>query len=311
MDIVTLVLGRLTNRLDVYGKQVIRAGKCEYFQQKPGNYDYRQLTGDVFLEMLNGGAALSFAAKDEHGRSRWLVFDSDRENGDLDKVAQILSDWGFQYFRCNQRPGREGHLWVLVGSPIDALLLCRFAQELLAHADVERDDKGRQLIEFFPKPGTGYSQIRSPLSITRKPGADSARAWVTGVEQDVTKQLEYIASCPLNQANAFALIAAKLLRADALRRPHRPVRITRKRGAEYKLINLLNEIPTHELRQCGSEFSTQCPACAAAGGDSHRDNLRIKAADGTVFNCVDGGPGYGHNQREILEAFGLLSPAAR
>lgn len=309
-ELIEAFLTRLANRLDVYGEQYMdREGRVQYACRKPGltneRFPYQPLTVEVVTRSLLGGPAVSVAAKDAEGYSKWLVFDSDRENGDLHKIKNVLAEMGLSFFCAGKRLSREGHCWVLFDAPIDARFVVRVAHEILAHAEVELADSGRPLVEFFPKPGKGYSQMRAPLTVTLKPEANKARAWIEGPEKNLVKQLEFIASCPVNSASAARAIGMRLFAFDQKVRKKDPKRLNVSRS-HRGLVDILTVIPSSELQRVGKELATQCPACAAVGGDTHRDNLRIKASDGRVFTCVEGGPGYGHKQREILEAFGLL-----
>lgn len=201
---------RFINRQDAYAQQVVIGGKCQYFSA------YKPVTPELFEAHLEGSLTLGVPAIDENGHSRWCCFDSDHDDGSLDKVHELLTRSGWRCLREGQRAGRAGHLWLFFESPITASELRLFGRRVMEVAGVP---KGK--LEFFPKQDkpkfdtergryTACSIVRLPLGVHRKPDAGGARGWFAGVKQDVAAQVEWLSVQPLNPVGPIQSLVEKL-----------------------------------------------------------------------------------------------------
>jgi len=304
--LITIYISRFVNRRDIWGKQYITYdGLCQYACQKPdmdskgGKYLYEPLTPGLIKRHLQGEITCALAAIDENYCSKWLCFDSDLADGSLDKLEAALKSWGVHVIREGRRPGRDGHLWVLFDQPIKANLLVSLSDTMMRLAGVD-------YIERFPKSFIGLSQVRAPLGINLKPEAKNARGWFEGVEQNIIAQLEWLAVQPLNRAEDAIREAERFK--NLVSKPIRSLSLCNQYKSIYRhpAINILDYV---DYRQSGGEFVAQCPLCAGAGHDRHRDNLRIKP-DGSIFCCVYGGPGQVHKAPDIIKSLLLRRKSA-
>jgi hypothetical protein len=185
------------NRTDAYATQEILGGVCSYFTK------YQPVTRDLFDAHLAGRITLGLPALDQNGLSRWCCFDSDKEDGALDRIERWLSEHGWQCHRESKRQGRAGHLWLFLKEPIPAADLRLFANRVATLANAA----GK--VEIFPKQDhstwdagnarfKASSLVRLPLGINRKPDAHGARGWFAGAEQGILSQVFWLESLELN-----------------------------------------------------------------------------------------------------------------
>ncbi len=290
-DLIAIYMERFVNRVDIWGRQWVNraSGNSGYACQKPDMktredaFSYRPVSSELVRHHLDGLVTAAWPAIDGNARSKWICFDSDVEDGSMDRLDSSLRSWGVHLVREGRRAGRDGHLWVLFDAPVSVEQLIILAESFMRLAGVSG-------IERFPKSAIGLSQVRGPLGFNLKPDANGARSWFDGVERDVAVQLEWLARQPLNKA------------ADAIREAeaHRPAphlsRTPRNQFAprvQFQILNYMDAISR------GGELVAQCPICALEGHDRHQDNLRIKA-DGSKFCCVFGGPSQVHRNRDII-----------
>ncbi len=240
---------------------------------------------------------MNWTAIDERCHSKWLCFDSDTDDGDLDKLEIALKSWGLDVIREGRRPGRAGHMWILFDQPVKASKLIVLGNAMMSLAKVRPATADYPHgIELFPKSATALSQVRGPLGINRKPEANNCRGWFDGAELNIYTQLEWLAVQPLNRAEDAIREDDKHKQIPkqtkpSLKRQHR-------KTGKFRRINILEYV---DHRKSGQGFIAQCPLCAIEGHDRHRDNLRI-TADGLKFCCVYGGPAQVHKTDDILNA---------
>ena len=301
-DLIAVYMDRFVNRTDIWGKQWVSFDRSRWgyaYQQpdmktKGGRFRYEPMTPVSVARVFRGELSCAWCAIDQNGCSRWLSFDSDIENGELDKLEAALRLWGLHVIREGRRPGRAGHLWVLFDKPVPVKQLIVLSNAMMKFAGVLLKSKQNpDGIERFPGSDTGLTQVRAPFSINLKPDAQGARGWFDGVQQDLQIQLQWLARQPLNRAE------------DAIREAekHRPKRapsaasrrLKTRRSTGLTRLQILDHV---DARSVGSELVAQCPVCASEGHDQHRDNLRIKP-DGSAFCCVYGGPNQVHQVCDI------------
>jgi hypothetical protein len=248
---------------------------------------YEPVTPSLVYRHLRGLITCAWSAIDETISSRTLCFDSDTNDGSLDRLESFLREYNWNLIREGRRPGRDGHLWLLFDTPLKADVLITLGNAMMTLS-------GTTGIERFPKSSRGYSQIRGPLGINLKPEAQGARGWFDDVEQDVLVQLEWLAAQPLNRAE-------DAMREAQRHRPIPPNSCTKipKNALPYRGFDILNYV---EARREGNGFVAACPCCRSEGHDRHGDNLHI-SSDGKKFCCWFGGQPSGiHRARAIVSA---------
>lgn len=303
-ELIQIYMDRFINRTDIWAKQWIKyeegdegeriAVEARYASQEPnmntffGRYPYEPVTPGLILRMFDGKVSCAWPAVDQNGDCRWLCFDSDEDNGDMDKLEKHLLQWRLSVVREGRRPGRAGHLWLFFDQPVPA-------EKLMILGDALMKLAGIAPMERFPK-GEGINQVRGPFSINLKPEAEGVRGWFDGCpERDFRKQLEWFAEQSLNSSE------------DAIREADKWAHIfpTNNRAPARKL-SFVPDSTDFDIREYvhftpdGKNLQGRCPLCAAEGGDRHRDNLKA-SADGSKFTCVNGGPGEVHQAKAIKD----------
>lgn len=286
---------KFLNREDVWFKQYVSNQKCEYFAVKSES-GHSEIS-KVIRSHLQGELTAAWAAIDRDNKSRWCCWDSDLDADFLSKISELLDSWSFASIAEGRRDGREGHLWLFFDSPVSCMELLRFNKEVLAQCQIPAD-----VIEFFPKYADKFSQVRGPLGVHRKPGANNQRGWFNEEEPSLIQQLEYLAAVPMNAGWKISNIAKACFAIDKRLSAIAPATPNQERCARLpNAFDILALIPEHARRLRGNDWETQCPLCAAEGGDNHGDNLHIHRS-GSPFTCVKDGPGKRHSAPQIAAA---------
>ena len=110
-ELITTFGSRFINHTGAYYRQWSNGTEYGYVAV------YQVPTVGIISSHLKGNITISVPALDENNNGRWLCFDSDKEDGNLDKLDSFLRQWGWQTIREGRRPGRDGHLWLLFDSP--------------------------------------------------------------------------------------------------------------------------------------------------------------------------------------------------
>lgn len=306
-ELVAVYKNRFINRDDIWFKQYIdyRDGCAKYAKQGPdmdpngGWFRYEPVSPRLLRRHFKGRITCAWPAIDSKYCSKWLCFDSDTDDGDLDKLEQALNSWGVHTIREGRRPGRDGHLWVLFDKPVSAELLIILGNAMIRLAAVRPATKDYPHgIELFPKSATGFSQVRGPLGVNLKPEAKGAYGLFDGVKHNVKAQLEWLATQTLNQAQD-AVREAEKHRQKPKPNKTKPCRKRRYRVNGFTPVNILDYV---SYRRVGNSLIAQCPVCAGEGHDEHKDNLHI-TLDGNKLCCWFGGePGKIHMRQDIINA---------
>lgn len=296
-ELIKVYSDRFINRVDIWGKQYPTPdGGYSYACQKPDldtRFKYEPVSPDLIRRHLCGEITCAWAATSSTGESKWLCFDSDKADGELDKLEAFLRKWKWRVIREGRRSGRDGHLWLLFDQPVPS-------QKLMLLGDVMMTKAGIATMERFPKGDPlkppGYSQVRGPLGVHLKPEANRCRGWFDGPTQDTNEQLIWLAQQPLNKATD----AIREANTHAIKRPTVIPGKKKTSGRVYRT-DIRKHVTTRLSR---NQLVAQCPLCAAEGHDAHEDNLHI-TPDGTRFCCVYGGPAQVHKNPDILKALTL------
>lgn len=251
---------------------------------------YEPVTETLIAQHLEGRVTISIPALSDGNLGKWLLFDADTNNGELDKLESFLSKWGWHSIRDSKRAEKDGHLWLLFDEPLAGNCLVNLGKAIIKLSNICTIG-----IEVFPKQNEIEklgSAVRLPINYHRK---IKRRTWFDIPEKNLESQLTWLAEQPLNDACA-ALELAKEHKPIILP----PIRSIRKYSntANYNKINILDFV---QSRRLGKELAAQCPLCAAEGHDKHRDNLRI-STDGTKFCCWYGGAAEVHKSKDIVRA---------
>lgn len=235
---------RFVNRQDAYALQYTVGSGCGY------RVVYSPVSDFLFDQHLAGFVTLAVPAIDASGLSRWCCFDSDRDDGSLDRIHRLLREHRWHGVREGQRPGRAGHLWAFFDNALPAADLRLFGHRLIESAGVNAAD-----IEFFPKqegPGAkARSLVRLPLGIHRKPEAEGLRGWFRDAPQSLAEQIEYIDQQPFNPTAPILEAAPDLRRLAEAKRAHPYIGQPRSTpsACELERVRLaLSFVPPHDYR---------------------------------------------------------------
>lgn len=308
LDMLSPFLDRFVNRFDTWSHQAIIKNKLQYLRVKPGDDNHEIVSLELIEAHIAGDTTLSVYATDEFYCSVWCCWDADEGVTGLDEIEEVLKRLDLHPVREGARPGRDGHMWLFFKESIPAQELIDFNNEL--REALELDSR----LEFYPaadKTGHAgrFSQMRLPLGVHRKPGADMCRGLFSDANSDTESQLEFINSQPFDDVMPVKRIAklgaAKREKLEAERIAEEARRQAERQLQSYEpfeKVDLLKVIPASERKLRKGWWITQCPACAASGHDSSGDNLHINADDGTFFKCWEGHVSGGHTTLEIIRA---------
>jgi len=252
------------------------------------NYGYRAVyapvTASLICAHLVGKITLALPAIDVNGLCKWCAWDSDTEDGNLEKIESTLLTLGWHSIREAHRPGRAGHLWLLFDFAVAARDVILFGRQIS-----ERTGIPRGTIEFFPKQASAEKlggALRLPLSAHRKPGAGNCIGWFETVPKDVHSQLEWFSLQPLNPGKRISEIAQMPFKENhSLTR--RSYHYQRNTGAISRVtfdlaISRINAKP-------GSNgwWSGHCPIISAHHNGDRNPSLGIKRAEdgGAIVKC--------------------------
>ncbi len=194
-----------------------------------------------------------------------MCFDSDSDDGVLNKIGAVLQTLTLQSVREAQRPGRDGHLWLFFGRPVDGGVLIEFGRLVLQWAGL-----GSNECEVYPKT-TKNSQVRAPLGIHRKPGANPMRGCFADAAQGIDAQLVFIAQQPYSRS----VVVEELVRKA---RELTPKEVNRERAFSVDIKTSLELVDIRDYvqaRRNGSKEYGQGPACAAENHDRSENNLVV------------------------------------
>lgn len=300
-DLCQNYMNRFINRTELWFRQWVDVDrKCQYACVKSGAKRYEPVTLPLIARHLKGEVTCSWPAINETGKSKWCCWDSDFENGDIVRIADVLNRLRLVSHREAVRPGRDGHLWMFFDEPIEAEQLLRLNREVLAHAGVMLKSRAYPSgVEFFPASSSRLSQVRGPLGVHRKPGANNARGWFVQPEQNLKAQLEWLTSAPSNSSQIISNMVKPLFAADLARQAIAEPRVIQPYPRGAARVDILTLVA--DRRWNGRDWIARCPLCALEGHDKASDNLRI-SADGKIFCCVYGGPASTHSARSIVAA---------
>lgn len=214
------------NRTDAYATQEIVRGTCQYFSK------YAPVTPQLFEAHLAGDITLGLHAIDRNGLSKWCCFDSDTEDGSLERIEEWLLKHHYRCHREGQRPGRAGHLWLFFERPIPAADVRLFARRVASLAG------SAAKIEIFPKQDNptwdpannrykASSAVRLPLGVNRKPDAGGERGWFADAERNLLSQI-FLLECLKPNPTEPIIEAAPTLRQLALAQQAGSKRVSRK-----------------------------------------------------------------------------------
>ena len=115
-ELVKIYMDRFVNQTVIWGKQWVSSDKQRsgYAYQKPdmdtrgGWFLYEPLTPALIRRHFAGNLTVGLTAIDEQCCSKWLLFDSDTDDGDLIKLAYAARLWGMHIIPEGRREGRAG-----------------------------------------------------------------------------------------------------------------------------------------------------------------------------------------------------------
>lgn len=285
-------LNRFINRLDTWFKQDENG---HYRLVKPEHKDYEIVSKNLIRRHLEGKITCAWPSTSPTGMCRWIAWDSDKQDSDLAQIEGLLNTLGLNPLREGLRPGRDGHLWLLLQQPIPAVSARYFDDWIKSTL---RIPQGNKSVEFFPKQDNAKigNGLRGPLGTNLKPEAKKAVGWFEGQPKDLITQLEWLSDLNLDNGTKIVALAEEIRRAKQLE--FKPVKLSNTSSGSKGFY-------IHEFikakRRVGDEWVTQCPVCKEEGHDRAQDNLHILNDDS--FICMYQEPGKTHNRQAIIRAF--------
>jgi hypothetical protein len=267
---VQLFFDRFVMRHDCYNRQSVRYNPQKFKMELQVPLVYEPPTCELVRQHLEGQVTLAFPAFDETGMCKCPVWDCDNDQDWLDRIERVLIAAGFCVIRYGRRPGRAGHLRLLLDKPITAVAAMRFDKEIRLHAKVPAD-----ALEFFPKQASARkagNAIRAPLGIHRKPGAGNLRAWFEGPPQDLNQQLDWLAAQPLNSADKIMVIVRSLEQHDAELAKYTRKKIRIQQDDQPDNEELLADLDPDDQ---GDYFLCDCPGCGEHEAYFYKDSTWI------------------------------------
>lgn len=284
VDVIDHFLNTFFNRRDsFYQQQEPVNGKCSYARAN------RPVDRSVVTNHIAGNITVSAPALSETDTAKWLAWDSDSNDGQLNKVYTYLLEHGFTPLREGRRDNRDGHLWLNLSEPIPGRAAVAFGSYIAAETKTS--------LEYFPKQAATRSLaggLRLPLGVNRKPDNQGARSYFEGVKRETVHQLSWLADQEpqpvariLELANNWCI--ANLSAPRSFTRPFN------------QRTNMLALVPSEKrVLQTDGNWRTGCPSCIAKGLDNSRDNLSINAGDPSKFRCWRS-----CSAQEIMRAYGV------
>jgi hypothetical protein len=203
-----IFIERFVNRLDVIDIQSVWYNYEKerwVFQYKPV---WQPVTRNVWYNHFKGektGITLGLPPLSPQGYGKWVCFDSDKDDGKLDRLDKCLLQHNWHTLREGARFDtvnkiyRPGHLWVLFDRPILGSQLRTLGSAMMRCAGVTIEELNPKQA-FLKSPDEIGNVVKTPLGLHRKPGAEMARGWFEGPKKNIIAQLEWFAMQPLNSA---------------------------------------------------------------------------------------------------------------
>lgn len=252
------------------------------------NYGYRAVYEPVIPSLirdhLSGKITVAVPAIDANGLCKWCAWDSDNEDGNLEKIESTLLILGWHSIREARRIGRAGHLWLLFNFAVAARDVILFGRQISERAGIPHG-----AIEFFPKQASAEKlggALRLPLGAHRKPGAGNCRGWFEAVPKDVHSQLEWFSLQPLNPSNRISEIAQMSFKENhSLTR--RSYCYQGNTGAFSRVTFDLAISRTNAKPGSNGWWSGHCPIVSAHQNGDRNPSLGIKRAEdgGAIVKC--------------------------
>lgn len=261
--------------------------------------EYMPMTENTIARHMGGHETINlFAINPENQSCKWMAIDADYEmkkaQTDLAKLRDDLLDDGVVAVQEESRRG--GHLWIFCHEPLLAKQCRLFIYNTALRMGVPIKGKGfdAEGIEIFPKqdflePGQLGNALRGPLGVHRK---DDNRYWFEDLEHTLEAQIEYLVSVPKLTALQLDDLTLGMDTPPQFVEPE-PVPYRRHDGTRAKAFDIRKVIAEYQTKptiRAGKEERFQCPSCAQAGGDKHRDNLTVcvKGKKEGQYRCLAG-----------------------
>lgn len=279
-------LSRFVNNTEAHAQQWATPEKHGYMTVR------EPITTDLFAQHLRTQITLGVYAISQTNTCNWIAWDIDKE----DEIAlAYLIDWldshGVINIRESKRPGRSGHLWVFVDSPIPSQTAFQFGMHGKIYANLHA--------EVFPKqasinPGSLGNLLRIPLGLNRKASAMNLGLFDGCPSLAIDQQLLWFIQQPVNSADKI-LELIKTLPVIAPKGFDKPKKSRANQG------NILDKFPdTWPMKRMPSGIIIGlCPVCHNEGHDRTASNLSINPEAGVMYCHRDQGV---HSFIDILRA---------
>jgi hypothetical protein len=272
------------------------SGKFSYYAPKDkATKEKLSLTRkDVELHLAGVKTISLYAIEPEQSTCKWIAidadYDADRVFKDLAKLKYDLSEVGVQAIFEHSRRG--GHLWVLAAEPLPASLCRTLVFNLALRLDVPIKGHMSEVegIEIFPRqnrlePGYYGNAIRGPLGVHR---ATCKRYWFDGTALTLEAQFQMLRKVQRLTLDQLQQLTYGMTPVEEVSEASKPVTrpfISHSHNARSSF-NLREHVTVRRTDR--RNMWAQCPSCARAGRDSHRDNLAIKKDEPHKYKCWAG-----------------------
>lgn len=248
---------------------------------------HRSLRTFVLERHLLGEVTLATCNLDDDNNTRFMCVDSDDESGKLDILDECAKDCHWLTVREGRRPGKHGHLWLLLTKPIPGELAYDLIRVLIDRAGLKESDFDR----VFPMQKTADnfgSCVKLPLAHHKKPDANGAVAWFDGVKHDVNASLLWVAEQQRNDADKVIELALKNKPAPALVKEYRAPRDNRLKRVTFD--DVIRIMSRKAKPGNNGWYNANCPCSSKhEHGDANPSFGFKRATDGGAIVKCQGG----------------------
>lgn len=284
MNEANIFLSRFINNENAYALQTSSGSYTAYRQ--------RRITPELLAQHLYGDVTIgTYAVNPINNTSRFLCFDSDEESEEsFAKLISWFDSFGIPSYRESRRPGRSGHLWVVLEESIASI----DAFKILSFGKFCYKFKG----EIFPHseklltPDKLGLLVRLPLGVHRKLLPERRIGLFEACPNtDVQDQLAWFVKQPVASLESIN----RLLQTIPVTKP-----VTVKKCGTKQNSPILDEFPEDwEWTPKGSELQGPCPKCREDLHDRSGDNLYVNPETNVLYCFYSGGS---HSFKQILTA---------
>ena len=285
--------------------------KCNWYLAKDRVTDEpKTLTQKTIREHIDGDLTINLYAIDPATqRCRWVGVDGDYDKAypDLIRLRTALTADGVE--AAIELSRRGGHLWFFAETPLLASECRVYIYNVALRLGLPVRGGGiEEGLEIFPKQdrleeGKLGSALRAPLGIHRR---TRRRYWFIEADWNPEAQMAYLLKRKRLSEEQFRSLIEGMTMPELYQAPAPVVYVPYRVGGTglRPAFAILDHVRPRKKDK--RNHVAQCPSCARANKDKHRDNLHIKVADPNFYVCRAG-----CTKEDIREALGCPIPKRR